>query len=155
MLVTGGGAIKPEADICPPQLDTEARWGSRDSCGPEDSFSSSKALSDPNRKQWPSKNPTTLQELEGWMEVCCSPAGGIRGPHHNLRSFVLLGVNRRLKLVTSGQRTSDGPISSGVYRLNTQTVTGCRVEKHTLNLFSSLSMELPNWHACICLLCFS
>lgn len=54
MLVTGVGAIKPEADICPPQLDTEARWGSWDSWGPEDSNSLS-ACAKPQRFKAPLK----------------------------------------------------------------------------------------------------
>lgn len=127
MLVTGGGAIKPEADICPPQLDTEARGEAETLVvqrrqAPEIQ-SSSKALSDPNRKQWPSKNPTIhFRSWRGGWKCVVGLQGGIRGPYHNLRSFVLLGGNTRrswLKLVTSGQRTGDSPISSGVYRLNT------------------------------------
>ncbi len=88
MLVTVGGALKSEAHIYPPQLDMEARgeavtlvvqrtgtlpqpgnW-----CHAPQCQISSKALSDPSRKQWMSKQPTMYLRGEavaggGWWRT--------------------------------------------------------------------------------------
>lgn len=73
MVVTVGGALKSDAHICPPQLDTEARGEAvtladqrtgtlpqpADLCHAPELQTSSKAPSDPNRRQRPSKQYST------------------------------------------------------------------------------------------------